>query len=159
MSAINFPKTYPLPEIYEITKERATRVLGKYADDPTLYSFNSADKSVTFTTERLIPTVATHRPRVMILCSNPHPHSVRQGMFLSPTTRGRESLFWVSMRDAAWIPTADTNLTPTQLLDLCLHAKYQGPFEFIFYCYYAFPTDYPEDIARIFGKGVFQPGD
>ena len=30
-----------------------------------------------------------------------------------------------------------------------------GPFEFIFYCYYAFPTNYPEDIQKIFGKEYF----
>ena len=30
-----------------------------------------------------------------------------------------------------------------------------GPFELIFYCYYAFPTDYPEDIRKIFGRKYF----
>ena len=29
------------------------------------------------------------------------------------------------------------------------------PFEFIFYCYYAYPTDYPEHIKKIFGKEYF----
>jgi hypothetical protein len=40
-------------------------------------------------------------------------------------------------------------------VDICVNVKYQGPFELIFYCYYAFPTDYPEDIIEIFGKKYF----
>jgi hypothetical protein len=91
----------------------------------------------------------------MLLFSNPHPHSVYQGMFLSPTTRGRENLFWPVMADAGWLPIAEENRNPKQLLDICLQAKYQGPFELIFYCYYAFPTNYPEEISRIFGKEYF----
>ena len=43
-----------------------------------------------------------------------------------------------------------------QLADICLKAKYKGPFELIFYCYYAFPTAFPEDISRIFGKEYFR---
>ena len=33
---------------------------------------------------------------------------------------------------------------------------YGGPFEFLFTCYYAFPTDYPQDIRKIFGKEYFK---
>lgn len=39
----------------------------------------------------------------MFLCSNPHPHSVKQGMFLSPNSKGQESLFWQVLRDSGWI--------------------------------------------------------
>lgn len=69
---------------------------------------------------------------------------------------GRENLFWSTMRDAGWLRIAEENPIPKQLADICLKANYQGPFEFIFYCYYAFPTNYPEDISRIFGKEYFQ---
>ena len=51
---------------------------------------------------------------------------------------------------------AKRNRDPKHLVDICLEAKYPGPFELIFYCYYAFPTDYPEDIGRIFGKEYFR---
>jgi len=88
----------------------------------------------------------------MLLFSNPHPHSVLQGMFLSPSTKGRENLFWSAMSDAGWLFITEKYRDPKDLADICLKAKYQGPFELIFYCYYAFPTDYPEDLSRIFGK-------
>ena len=57
------------------------------------------------------------------------------------------------MRDGC--PFAKENRNPKQLADICLEAKYKGPFELIFYCYYAFPTDYPEDIRKIFGRQFF----
>jgi hypothetical protein len=95
----------------------------------------------------------------MLLFSNPHPHSVHQGMFLSPNTKGRENLFWPVMGEedegAGWLSIAAENRNPKQLADICLKANYQGPFELIFYCYYAFPTDFPEDIRRIFGRMYF----
>ncbi len=155
MSSINFQRTYLLSEAYESIKERAIQVLDKYLGYPDLITFNDLDRSVTFSTERLIPTASTNRPRVMLLFSNPHPHSVHQGMFLSPNTKGRENLFWPVMEDAGWLPIAEENRNPKQLADICLKAKYRGPFELIFYCYYAFPTDYPEDIRRIFGREYF----
>jgi hypothetical protein len=92
----------------------------------------------------------------MLLFSNPHPYSVHQGMFLSPNTKGHENLFWPVMECAGWLPIAKENRNPKQLADICLKAEYQGPLEFIFYCYYAFPTDYPEHIRRIFGKEFFR---
>ena len=155
MPNINFPRTYQLSEDYESIKERATQVIAKYLKYPNLITFNDVDRSVTFTTERLIPTAFTKRPRVMLLFSNPHPHSVHQGMFLSPNTRGQENLFWSTMEDAGWLPIAEENRNPKQLADICLRAAYQGPFELAFYCYYAFPTDLPEDIRRIFGEKYF----
>ena len=79
----------------------------KYLGYPDLITFNDLDRSVTFSTERLIPTASTNRPRVMLLFSNPHPHSVHQGMFLSPNTKGRENLFWPVMGDAGWLPIAE----------------------------------------------------
>jgi hypothetical protein len=92
----------------------------------------------------------------MLLFSNPHPYSVHQGMFLSPNTKRRENLFWPVMRDAGWIIIAENKPDPKQLADICLEAKYQGSFELIFYCYYAFPTKDPEDIRKIFGKEYFR---
>jgi len=91
----------------------------------------------------------------MLLFSNPHPHSVHQGMFLSPNTKGRENLFWPVMKDAGWLSITEENCNPKQLADICVEAKYQGPFELIFNCYYAFPTNFPEDIKKIFGREYF----
>ncbi len=155
MSSINFQRTYLLGEAYESIKVHANLKLSKYSYFPNLITFNDLDKTITFTTERLIPSVSTNRPRVMLLFSNPHPHSVHQGMFLSPNTKGQENLFWTVMRDSGWLPIAGKTYSPMQLADICTKVQYQGPFELIFYCYYAFPTDYPEDIKRIFGREYF----
>jgi hypothetical protein len=156
MSAINFQRTYLLGEAYESTKERAAHVLAKYLSYPGLITFNEVDRTVTFSTERLVPAVTTKRPRVMLLFSNPHPYSVYQGMFLSPNRNGQENTFWPVMEDAGWLPIEQRNRTPKQLADICLKANYPGPFELIFYCYYAFPTDFPEHIQRIFGRAYFK---
>jgi hypothetical protein len=144
-----------LGEEYERIKERAILFLDKYLGYPGLITFNDSERSVTFSTERLIPAVSTNRPRVMLLFSNPHPLSVHQGMFLSKNSLGKENLFWPTMENADWLPIPKENRCPKQLADICLKAEYPGPFEFIFYCYYAFPTDYPEHICKIFGKEFF----
>jgi hypothetical protein len=156
MSSINFQRTYLLEEAYESIKERAFHMLEKYWEYPNLINFNDLERSVTFTTERLIPAASMNRPRVMLLFSNPHPHSIHQGMFLSPNTRGRENLFWPVMEDAGWLPIAEKNRNPKQLADICINAKYRGPFELVFYCYYAFPTAEPKDISKIFRKEYFR---
>ncbi|MFC1997622.1 hypothetical protein ACFLXI_08475 [Chloroflexota bacterium] len=155
MSGINFQRTYQLGDGYEGVQERARLKLAKYWEYPNLITFKDQDRSVTFTTERLIPTLALNRPRVMLLFSNPHPHSVDQGMFLSPNTIGRENQFWPVMEKAGWLPIPKEDRTPAQLANICLNVSYEGPFDLIFYCYYAFPTDYPKDIQEIFGKVYF----
>ena len=154
---INFQRNYQLQESYEFIKDNAIKKLAKYFDYPDLFMFNDVEKRIIFSTEQLIPTVPRHRPRVMLLFSNPHPLSVHRGMFLSPNSIGRENLFWPVMEAAGWLPIPIEDRTqPQKLADICLNLKYAGPFELIFYCYYAFPTDYPEDIKRIFGKDFFQ---
>ena len=154
MSPVHFQQTYLLNDTYPVIRQRAGRVLGGYLDDPALFAFDDLKRSLTFTSERLIPTAYTGRPRVMLLFSNPHPHSIRQGMFLSPNTRGQESLFWRAMRDAGWMDIEE-NTTPAQRAQICLAAGYQGPFDLIFHCYYAFPTAYPEEIREMFGEPFF----
>lgn len=156
MAGVNFRRTYQLGEEYEGIKERAIQILGKYLGYPDLITFNDTDRTVTFFTEKLVPAASTNRPRVMLLFSNPHPHSVYQGMFLSPNTRGRENLFWPVMSDAGWLPIPITDRNPKRLADICINAKYPGPFELVFYCCYAFPTIYPEDITKIFGREYFK---
>jgi hypothetical protein len=152
---INFKKAYQLGEDYQSIKGRATGVLGHYLDEQDLIAFNKPTRTVTFSTERLIPPASTRRPRVMLLFSNPHPHSVQQGMFLSPNTKRRENSFWPIMEDAGWLPIPKENRNPEQLADICLKANYEEPFELLFYCYYAFPTNYPEEIRKVFGGPYF----
>jgi hypothetical protein len=60
------------------------------------------------------------------------------------------------MAEAGWLPIPKGDRNPKQLADICVKAQYKGPFELSFYCYYAFPTDYPKDISKIFGKEYFK---
>ncbi|GAF85857.1 unnamed protein product [marine sediment metagenome] len=59
------------------------------------------------------------------------------------------------MRNAGWFSIPEAKRNPEDLLDMFLRVKYPGPFELYFYCYYAFPTRYPDHIPRIFGKRFF----
>ncbi|MCL0069626.1 hypothetical protein M1O54_03420 [Dehalococcoidia bacterium] len=155
MSGINFQTSYHLGQEYENIKNRATKILGKYLEDSNLISFDDVEKRVTFTSERLAPVNRSKRPPVMLLFSNPHPHSIKQGMFLSANIKNRENLFWPTMRNAGWFSIPEAKRNPEDLRDMFLQVKYPGPFELYFYCYYVFPTRLPDDIRRIFGKGVF----
>ena len=157
MSKISIDCSYSLGKEYKAIKKRASQIVGKYLNDPAkLISFDDFKKEVFFKSERLIPKKNSQRIRVMLLFSNPHPHSVKQGMFLSPNTKNQENLFWPIMNDAAWFSIPKEKRNPEYLCKTFLGGKYQSPFEFIFYCYYLFPTDYPEDIPKIFGKSFFE---
>lgn len=155
MSELIYQRTYQLNDFYDDVRSRIVQKLQNFLEYPELISFNDIGRRITFSSERLIPTASTNRPRIMLLFSNPHPHSIKQGMFLSPSINGHESLFWSAMRDAGWINLPGENYSPIELANMCIYADYLGPFEFVFYCYYAFPTRYPEDIIRIFGKQYF----
>jgi hypothetical protein len=146
---------YSLGEEYQGIKARATKKLGEYIGDSSLVEFQDVDKKVIFTTERLSPIESTKRPHVMLLFSNPHPHSIQQGMFLSPNTKKRENLFWPCMRNAHWFSVAESERRPDQLKNIFLQVKYASPFELHFYCYYAFPTTLPSHIRAIFGERFF----
>ena len=156
MPSVNFTRTYPLQDDYPAIKGQAQKHLQKYLDYPGLFAFVNAERRVTFKSEQLIPVRFTQRPRVMLLFSNPHPHSVHQGMFLSPNTRGRENPFWSILRKAGWLNFMEEVHHPQQIAERCFNADYQSPFDFIFYAYYAFPTDYPQHIEKIFGKSYFK---
>lgn len=155
MNNIISEKTYLLNDAYESVKKSAFQALGKYPGYADLIRFDDFARSLTFSTEKLIPVTATKKPRVMLLFSNPHLLSVYQGMFLSPNRNRQENLFWPVMEESGWLPIAKENRNPKQLANICLNSDHQGPFELIFYCYYAFPTDFPVDIKKIFGSAYF----
>jgi hypothetical protein len=76
-------------------------------------------------------------------------------MFLAPEVH--ENLFWPTLRAAGWFTTDPETIGDLpQLAETCLQAAYQGPFELLFYCYYAFPTRYPAEIRQIFGQAYFE---
>jgi len=155
MDSVNFYRTYLLLEGYPQVKKQLEKNLGKYLDYPDLYNFNNEEKALIFKSERLIPLNYSGRPKVMLLFSNPHPHSVHQGMLLSPNTRGRKNSFWETMRNAGWVKFKKETIDPLQMANLCFNTEYEGPFDFIFYPYYTFPTNYPNEIKMIFGRDFF----
>ncbi|MDO9087332.1 MAG: hypothetical protein Q7U53_14080 [Anaerolineaceae bacterium] len=156
MSPIHFQTTYSLSHQYDAIKSRAPKILGKFIADTKIYNFNDQEKTLTFTSERLIPEVRSARQRVLLLFSNPHPHSIQQGMFLSPSINGRLSLFWQGMEDAGWFSLPEENPCPKCLAETFFKLNYESPFELLFYCYYSFPTRYPVDIVKLFGKDFFE---
>lgn len=155
MPGVNFQRTYALAEQYEAVKARASQFLGTYLADPRLFTFDDLAQTLTFTSEQIIPQPFTARGRVLLLFSNPHPHSIQQGMFLAPTSGGQPHQFWADMAESGWLNLPAAPLSSEQLAQTCLRAAYQSPFDLIFHCYYAFPTRYPEHIRRIFGKQFF----
>jgi hypothetical protein len=156
MSTIHFQTTYPLSHAYNTIKSREPEILGDYYNDTSIYFFNDEKKTLTFTSERLIPSVARGRKRVLLLFSNPHPHSIQQGMFLSPSVKGRESFFWTGMKDAGWFMLPEERPSPNRLAEIFLKLEFESPIELLFYCYYSFPTRYPDDIVKLFGKDFFK---
>jgi hypothetical protein len=155
MSSIHFQSTYHLSNHYDVIKSRAPEILGDFLSDSNIYQFNDQDKTLTFTSERLIPEKRSGRLRILLLFSNPHPHSIQQGMFLSPSVKGRQSFFWTGMLDAGWFKLPETRPVPRRLAEIFLNLEYESRFEFIFYCYYSFPTRYPDDMVKLFGKEYF----
>lgn len=156
MSNVIFHRTYTLDKTYAFVKEQAPNMLGKHLESPGLYQFDNHAKTLTFKSERLIPVKYSGRPRVMLLFSNPHPRSVHLGMFLSGSSKEGKSLFWQTMRDSGCLVFKKESSTPQQRAELCFHVDYEGPFDFIFYPYYVFPTRYPDHLPKVFGKDFFE---
>ena len=156
MFPVHFKTTFPLSCQYDPIQTRASEILGDFYPDSSIYCFNDDEKTLSFTSERLIPSVSSDRKRVLLLFSNPHPHSIQQGMFLSPSVKGRDSFFWTGMKDAGWFSLPEERSSTTRLAEIFLNLEYESPFELLFYCYYSFPTRYPEDIIKLFGKNYFK---
>jgi hypothetical protein len=155
MSSIHFQSTYQLSNLYDAIKFRASEILGDFLSDSYIYQFNDSDKSLTFTSEQLIPEKRYGRKRILLLFSNPHPHSLQWGMFLPPSITGRQNLFWKGMQDAGWFKLPEINPSAERMAEIFLNLDYESPFEVLFYCYYSFPTRYPDDIVKLFGKEYF----
>lgn len=155
MSDVIFSRSYDLGENYDSVKAKAMKILGKFSELPGVYQFNDKENSITFRSERLIPKKFSGRPRVILLLPNPHPYSVNLGMLFSPRPGGRENPVWETMRDAGWLTFREETQNPARMAELCVNVDYNGPYDFIFYPYYAFPTIFPKDIRTIFGHKFF----
>lgn len=60
------------------------------------------------------------------------------------------------MLDAGWFKLPEKNPAAKRMAEIFLNLEYESPFEVLFYCYYSFPTRYPEDLVKLFGKEFYQ---
>lgn len=106
-----------------------------------------------FLTEVIHPyNTDSKRPRVMLLFSNPHPESVRQGLFMSElNSRG----FWNILRNSSQLEMNhdfcwnEEGIRET--VSLLLKGNYNGPLLF-FDCLYQIPSKSPRDLKRLFNS-------
>ena len=145
-------KFYALGELYRDVKKRVTGTLAEYVGD--IFFFDDSLQVLTFKTETLIPECDPAKPNVLLLFSNPHPGSVKTGMFLC-ANKNKPGQFWRFMRDAGWFHIHDIDMIPITLKKLFLSGNHGGPFNLFFDCYYDFPTKYPHHLGEIFGKEYF----
>ena len=116
-----------------------------------LYVFDDVNHQIRYKTEGpLIPEDNSKIP-VLILLSNPHPHSVKQGMFLSPNRIGRENPFWETLRSSGHF---DCN----GVIDAAVMIKnrYQSSFRFFMGVLFPFPTEDPTHLIDFFGKEEYR---
>ncbi len=125
-----------------------TEILQDYMD---LFRFDDKVKKVFFKTEGPLLPLQNERIPVLILLSNPHPHSVRQGMFLSPDIAGRENPFWRTLRSSDGVDgtvTADSNAMLSNL--------YRSHFRFFMTVLISFPSKMPEHLPDILGQSILR---
>ena len=111
-----------------------------------LYVFDDEHNQIRYQTEGpLIPEDNGKIP-ILILLSNPHPHSVRQGMFLSPNRIGRENPFWDTLRGTGYF-NYDGKIDAAGMIE----NKYQSPFRFFMAVLFPFPTEDPSHLIDFLG--------
>jgi hypothetical protein len=104
-----------------------------------------------FLTESIQPKISSPaRPRVMLLFSNPHPESVKTGLFMSEK---RSRGFWDILRCSKQLDINrefhwDTD-SIREMVSLLLNGNYEGPLLF-FECLYPIPSNSPEDLRKLF---------
>ena len=145
-------ETYALGNIYKSVKENVSKSLAEYLGE--VFFFEDSLQTLTFKTETLVPACDPAKPNVLLLFSNPHPGSVKTGMFHC-SNGNNPGKFWRFMRDAGWFDILDIDIIPVTLKKLFLSGKHGGPFNLFFDCYYDFPTRYPHHLSEIFGKDFF----
>jgi len=133
---------------YYQVKSILQKELGEWSD---LYSYDDVNHQITYKTEGpLIPESNSKIP-VLILLSNPHPHSVKQGMFLSPNRIGRTNPFWDTMSDTGYF-NYDHKIDAADMIQ----NRYQSPFRFFMAVLFPFPTEDPTHLIDFFGKREYE---
>lgn len=129
---------------YDTVKSTIQENLSKWSD---MYMFDDTLHQIRYKTEGpLIPEVNSKTP-VLILLSNPHPHSVKQGMFLSPNRTGRINPFWDTLGGTGCFEY-DNKIDAAVMIK----NQYQGPFRFFMAVLFPFPTEDPNHLIDFFGR-------
>jgi hypothetical protein len=149
---ITHEKSYTLGTRYEIIKEKVSSLLEHYTGD--IIHFDDYRKKLSFKTETLIPVCDPAKPNILLLFSNPHPGSVKTGMFLC-AEGNKPHQFWWFMRDAGWFDILNIDYVSENLKSIFLSGRHEGPFNLFFDCFYDFPSEDPEDLTRMFGEHYF----
>ena len=133
---------------YDKVKSTIQEKLGEWSD---LYMFDDVNHKIIYKTEGPLTPEDNPKTPVLILLSNPHPHSVKQGMFLSPNRIGRTNPFWNTLRDTGLF-NYDGKINATAMIK----NEYQSPFRFFMAVLLPFPTEDPKHLINFFGKQEYK---
>ncbi|OPY18447.1 MAG: hypothetical protein A4E74_00580 [Syntrophus sp. PtaB.Bin075] len=127
------------------------KIQGKLHDYRDLFKFNDDTGQIRYPTEGPLIPHDNDRIPILILLSNPHPHSVRQGMFLSPNRIGNENPLWDTLRSTGYFNHTH-RITPS----LMIENKYDSPFRIFIAVLLSFPSNFPNELPEIFGREEYQ---
>ncbi|MCZ6547115.1 MAG: hypothetical protein O6837_03220 [Deltaproteobacteria bacterium] len=128
----------------------------RFSENP-VYELNADEEAITFQSECLLPQNDRGRPKVLLLFSNAHPESIKNGMF--HTAEGGIAALWTDLC-CAGLFSGDCRViaSPDELRNHCLNIGYDGPFALGFACYWLFPTFDPSHLKALFGRAMEPPG-
>lgn len=113
-----------------------------------------------FLSESIQPNIKSiDRPRVMLLFSNPHPDSVKTGLFMSEKISRKfwDILFNIEQLNINHTFDWESGENIHNTVSLLLNGDYGGPLLF-FECLYQIPSRSPKDLRKLFqpGSGDFE---
>jgi len=140
-------KTLNIENNYPVVK---SQVQDKLKAWPEMFRFDDTHSQIHYQTEGPLMPEDNGKKPVLILLSNPHPHSVKQEMILSPNRIGKENAFWETMRNSGFFKHENPIDAP-----MMIRNQYQSPFRFFMAVLLPFPTEYPDDLIDIFGNAGY----
>jgi len=117
----------------------------------SVFELNNDNGCLDFQSECLLPKDNSNRTRVLLLFSNAHPESIKNGMF--HTAESGVADLWNDLCTTELF-SADRGIlnNPGELRNHCLHGNYSSRFILGFVTYWIFPTFHPKHLKELFGK-------
>ncbi len=145
-----------LNDQYDFIKTRIKQ-LDDFINLSRICLFNDEQESLTFKTEKIHPEITGDKfTSLMFLFSNPHPLSVKAGLFLSEP---RSRSFWQRLFECNHINPPEiikkaiknwASSTPEILSDCLLKGEYDSKFRLFFDCLESLPTNQYGDLKKLF---------